>query len=116
MKGLVEYINESRNNFSLTDDERRALSDFIGNVTGNLGDSSDIKRYDALRNELDKDSLDMLNDIYDFLENDEVHRKVNNKTLPIKERELIKQCYDWANDKGYIDEQWDLMDAVEKFI
>ena len=44
MKTLKDYIFESRY-FKFTDDERAAVADLVGFLTGAIGEDVDIKKY-----------------------------------------------------------------------
>ena len=114
-KALAAYhIHESKNTFTLSDSERDALKEFLGVVTGNLGEESEIKKYEGLFKSLEDGEFDKLSDIYDFIEDDRTYPKVTYKNFQQDERQLVKKCFDWAEENGLIDNNYDLMDALEK--
>ena len=108
------HIHESKNTFTLDDNERDALKEFLGIVTGNIGEESEIKKYEGLFKSLGDGEFDKLSDIYDFIEDDRTYPKVTYKNFQQDERQLVKKCIDWAEENDLIDNNYDLMDAAEK--
>ena len=64
MKSINQFINESKN-FKLEDNERQALSDFIGIVCGNLGDQKDQEKIKSVIDPLEDKEILQLRDLYD---------------------------------------------------
>ena len=112
MKAINNYINESKN-FRLTESERDALSDFIGIVCGNLGDDEDQNELKDVINELDNDEISQLKYLHDLLDNDQTYKSIN-RNMIIDDILLIKKLYKLMDDNDLLDEQWDLIDALEK--
>lgn len=113
MKQLTEYIIEGTKNFTLNDSERDALASFIGTLSGNLGEDEEIQSLDVIRKGLTPDEINQLDDLYDFLDNTETYKKVNRSNLK-DEISLIQKIYNLATIANVLDEQWDLIDALEK--
>ena len=112
MKAINNYINESKN-FRLTESERDALSDFIGIVCWNLGDDEDQNELKDVINELDDDEISQLKYLHDLLDNDQTYKSIN-RNMIIDDIPLIKKLYKLMDDNDLLDEQWDLIDALEK--
>ena len=112
MKQLKEYINESKN-FKLEDDERQALSDFIGIVCGNLGDQKDQEELKSVIDPLEDKEILQLRELHDVLDDDQTYKSINRNNI-IDDIPLIKKLYKLTYDNDLLGEQWDLMDAFEK--
>lgn len=112
MKNINQYINESKY-FKLEDDERQALSDFVGVVCGNLGDDEDQNELKNVINELDNDEISQLKYLHDLLDNNQTYKSIN-RNMIIDDIPLIKKLYRLMDDNDLLDEQWDLIDALEK--
>lgn len=112
MKNINQYINESKY-FKLEDDERQALSDFVGVVCGNLGDDEDQNELKDVINELDDDEISQLKYLHDLLDNDQTYKSIN-RNMIIDDIPLIKKLYKLMDDNDLLDENWDLIDALEK--
>ena len=112
MKNINQYINESKY-FKLEDDERQALSDFVGVVCGNLGDDEDQNELKDVINELDNDEISQLKYLHDLLDNNQTYKSIN-RNMIIDDIPLIKKLYKLMNDNDLLDENWDLIDALEK--
>ena len=112
MKAINNYINESKN-FKLTESERDALSDFIRVVCGNLGDDEDQNKLKDVINELDNEEISQLKYLHDLLDNDQTYKSIN-RNMIIDDIPLIKKLYKLMDDNDLLDEQWDLIDALEK--
>ena len=112
MKSINQFINESKN-FKLEDNERQALSDFIGIVCGNLGDKEDQEKIKSVIDPLEDKEILQLRNLYDCLDDEQTYKSINRKTI-IDDIPLIKKIYKLMNDNNLLDEQWDLMDAFEK--
>ena len=112
MKAINNYINESKN-FKLTESERDALSDFRGVVCGNLGDDEDRNELKDVINKLDNDEISQLKYLHDLLDNDQTYKSIN-RNMIIDDIPLIKKLYKLMDDNDLLDEQWDLIDALEK--
>jgi hypothetical protein len=109
---LNQYINESKN-FKLEDDERQALSDFIGIICGNLGDDNEQTQYKEIIDSLEDKEVLQLRELHDCLDDNETYKSINRNTI-IDDITLIKKLYKLADDNDLLDEQWDLIDAFEK--
>lgn len=112
MKNINQYINESKY-FKLEDDERQALSDFVGVVCGNLGDDEDQNELKDVINELDNDEISQLKYLHDLLDNNQTYKSIN-RNMIIDDIPLIKKLYKLMDDNDLLDENWDLIDALEK--
>ena len=112
MKSINQFINESKN-FKLEDNERQALSDFIGIVCGNLGDQKDQEKIKSVIDPLEDKEILQLRDLYDCLDDKQTYKSINRKTI-IDDIPLIKKLYKLMDDNNLLDEQWDLIDAFEK--
>lgn len=112
MKNINQYINESKY-FKLEDDERQALSDFVGVVCGNLGDDEDQNELKNVINELDNDEISQLKYLHDLLDNNQTYKSIN-RNMIIDDIPLIKKLYKLMDDNDLLDENWDLIDALEK--
>jgi len=112
MKAIIQYINESKY-FKLEDDERRALSDFIGVVCGNLGEQEDQEELKAVIDPLEDKEILQLRELHDVLDDDQTYKSINRNNI-IDDIPLIKKIYKLLIDNDLLDEQWDLMDALEK--
>ena len=112
MKNINQYINESKY-FKLEDDERQALSDFVGVVCGNLGDDEDQNELKDVINELDNDEISQLKYLHDLLDNNQTYKSIN-RNMIIDDIPLIKKLYKLMDDNDLFDENWDLIDALEK--
>lgn len=112
MKNINQYINESKY-FKLKDDERQALSDFVGVVCGNLGDDEDQNELKNVINELDNDEISQLKYLHDLLDNNQTYKSIN-RNMIIDDIPLIKKLYKLMDDNDLLDENWDLIDALEK--
>lgn len=113
MKDIKNYINEAKKYFTLEDDERDALTTLIGIITGNLGEDEEIKFYKELFDSFTKEEQDQLNMLYDCLEDRETYKKINRNNIK-DDIPLIKKIYAWMVDNNALQEQWDLIDALEK--
>ena len=112
MKDIKLFITEAKY-FKLKDDERRALSDFIGIVCGNLGDQKDQEELKAVIDPLEDKEVLQLRELHDVLDDDQTYKSINRNNI-IDDIPLIKKIYKLVNDNDLLDEQWDLMDAFEK--
>lgn len=112
MKSIKQFINESKN-FKLEDNERQALSDFIGIVCGNLGDQKDQEELKSVIDPLEDKEILQLRDLHDCLDDKQTYKSINRKTI-IDDISLIKKLYKLMNDNNLLDEQWDLINAFEK--
>lgn len=109
MKSLVEYINESIEIF--TDDDRDSLIEVVGNATGNLGEDSDIKKYQKFIDELSDDDKKNLDDLYDMLDNEETYPKLYKRLFAKDEKLLLKKLAQYAFDNDICD----LSTIIQKF-
>ena len=112
MKSINQFINESKN-FKLEDNERQALSDFIGIVCGNLGDQKDQEKIKSVIDPLENKKIIQIRNIYDCLDDKQTYKSINRKII-IDDIPLIKKLYKLMDDNNLLDEQWDLIDAFEK--
>ena len=112
MKDIKIFINESKY-FKLEDDEREALSDFIGIVCGNLGDQEDQEELKAVIDSLEDKEILQLRDLHDCLDDDQTYKSINRNNI-IDDIPLIKKIYKLLIDNDLLNEQWDLIDALEK--
>ena len=112
MKSINQFIKEKKN-FKLENNERQALSDFIGIVCGNLGDQKDQEGLKSVIDPLEDKEILQLRDLHDCLDDEQTYKSINRKTI-IDDIPLIKKIYKLMNDNNLLDEQWDLMDAFEK--
>ena len=112
MKSINQFINESKN-FKLENNERKALSDFIGIVCGNLGDQEDQEKIKSVIDTLEDKEILQLRDLHDCLDDEQTYKSINRKTI-IDDIPLIKKLYKLMDDNNLLDKQWDLMDAFEK--
>ena len=108
MKSLVEYINESIEIF--TDDDRNSLIEVVGNATGNLGEDSDIKKYQKFIDDLSDNDKKNLDDLYDMLDNKETYPKLYKRLFAKDEKLLLKKLAQYAFDNDICD----LSTIVEK--
>ena len=113
MKKLNEYINEAKKNFTLEDDERNALATLVGIICGDLGEDEEIKFYKSFYDSLSNEEKDQLSMLHDFLEDTETYKKVSRNNIK-DDIPLIKKIYAWMVDNDALQEQWDLIDALEK--
>ena len=113
MKKLKTYITETSKNFTLTDSERDALAEFIGLVTGCIGETKDIKQYKPLLDSLSDEERQQAEQLFDFLDNYETYPKVNRSNMK-NDIELASRLIDWAWERDLIDDNWDLQNAWEK--
>lgn len=112
MKDLVQYICEAQKP-ALNQYERDAVSNLLGIATGNLGEDDDIKAYEPFMKDLSEEEKGMLNDIYDFLSNGEVYKRVRKSQLDKDELAVLKKFFDWCIEN--IDEvDSDFEDGAEK--
>lgn len=112
MKDIQSFIYESKN-FKLEDDERRALSDFIGIVCGNLGEQEDQENLKAVIDPLEDKEILQLRELHDVLDDDQNYKTINRNNI-VDDIPLIKKIYKLMEDNDLLGEQWDLMDAFEK--
>lgn len=112
MKDIQSFIYESKN-FKLEDDERQALSDFIGIVCGNLGEQEDQENLKAVIDPLEDKEILQLRELHDVLDDDQNYKTINRNNI-VDDIPLIKKIYKLMEDNDLLGEQWDLMDAFEK--
>lgn len=112
MKSINDYINESKN-FKLTDSEREALSDCIGVICGTLGDEEDRNEFKDIIDSLNSDEISQLKNLYDCLDDDQTYKYINRNNI-IDDIPLIKKMYKLMVDNDLLNENWDLIDALEK--
>lgn len=112
MKTISDYINESKN-FKLTNDERGALSDFIGVICGNIGDDEDQNKLKYVIDELGDEEISQLKDLHDCLDNTQTYKSINRNVI-IDDISLIKKLYKLMNNNDLFNKNWDLIDALEK--
>ena len=86
MKSLVEYINESIEIFT---DDRDSLIEVVWNATGNLGEDSDIKKYQKFIDELSDEDKKNLDDLYDMLDNEETYPKLYKRLFTKDEKKIF---------------------------
>lgn len=113
MKNLNTYIIEKNNNWKLGDDERNALSDFIGVLCGNLGDENDQKEFKIVIDSLDDKEIEQLKDLHDCLDNNQTYKTIN-RNIIVDDIPLINKIYKLMDDNDLFNENWDLIDAFEK--
>lgn len=113
MKDISKFLIESSKYFTLNDDERSALSELAGILCGNLGDEDDAKHFDKVITQLSKDEIEQLDLLHDFLDDVNTYKKVNRSNIK-DDIPLIQKIYNLLNDNDLLDEQWDLIDALEK--
>lgn len=104
MKNFYEYIIEGSKYWTLNNDERLALSEFIETI---ISDKNDIW------NDLSKSEQEELDEIYDVLTDTETYRKVTYHQLS-SDLDLLNKIYHSAKDNDLLGSQWDLIDAFEK--
>ena len=80
MKTLKDYIFESRY-FKFTDDERAAVADLVGFLTGAIGEDADIKKYAEYWNVLSNDEQEQMNELYDVLDNEQDWPVINRNNI-----------------------------------
>jgi hypothetical protein len=112
MKAINNYINESKN-FKLTESERDALSDFIGVICGNIGDDEDQNELKDVIDKLNDDEISQLKDLHDCLDDNQTYKSINRNVI-IDDISLIKKLYKLMDDNDLLNENWDLIDALEK--
>ena len=112
MKTINQFINESKY-FKLEDDERRALSDLIGILCGNLGDEHDMEELQPVLVSLSKNDIIQLKNLHDCLDDNETYKLINRNNI-IDDIPLIKKIYKLMDDNDLLGKQWDLIDAFEK--
>ena len=112
MKAINNYINESKN-FKLAESERDALSDFIGVICGNLGDDEDQSELKDVISKLDDNEISQLKDLHDCLDDNQTYKSINRNVI-IDDISLIKKLYKLMDDNDLLNENWDLIDALEK--
>lgn len=104
MKDLNIYLNESRQ-YALSEDERTALDVLIGFLTGNLGDTEDIEKFDDFKKTLSKDELDEFENIYDYLDDDVTFKKVRISSMWTDIRkETLRKFLQYVCDNEYWDD------------
>lgn len=114
MKNLNTYINEKKNTFELNIDERRALGFLIGTALGNLGEDDEIKQFKKFMDSLSDEEKEDLESLYDMLSDTDNYKKIYQKNIMSEEITLIDKLYHYCEDNDMLDEQWDLIDALEK--
>lgn len=114
MKSLKEYINESSINEShvLSDDDRNQLIEIIGFASGNLGYEQDIKKYNKFIKTLSDEEIDLLNDLYDVVDNKETHPKLYKRIFSKDEIKLLNKLSDYVFDND-IDDLSEIMDKLQ---
>ena len=113
MKNIKEYIIEGKKYFTLDNDERQALSDFVGIICGNLGDQKDQEYLKAVIDPLEDKEILQLRDLHDCLDDSQTYKSIN-RNIIIDDIPLIKKIYKLADDNNLLGENWDLIDALEK--
>lgn len=119
MKNLKEYITESKS-WKFSDSERDAFTTSLGNMLGHLGDDEDIERYKEFKETINDNEFNILNHIYDFLEDYEKYPLIKSRMLDKNEMTILTRFAQWMfdNDAANFDSRtdWDLMDAYEKIL
>jgi len=121
MKHITDYITEGTKYFKLEDNEREALTTFIGHVIGAWGSDEELKPFEVIKNALSEKELKQLDDVFQYvLDNDQEYPRVNRNVI-IDEIPVILKVLQIAegNDLLKLDandnhDDWDLLDAYEK--
>lgn len=109
MKSLKNYIISESKSFTLTDNEREALAEFVGILCGHI-ENKDIT--DAI--EVDIDKKDRLMDAYDLLEDKITYPNINHKVFK-NEYKVVREYVLYADEKRLFERDPDMLDVVEKF-
>lgn len=117
MKDIKAYLmNESSSKyFELNMHEREALAEFIGVLSGNIGDKDDNSAYEEVYKTLNDEEKEQLDALYDFLEDTRTYKKANNSTMK-GDITLLRSIYEIMANNNAFGDNWDLIDAFEKII
>lgn len=114
MIAFNEYINESQK-FKLTEDERSSVAQQLGFLLGYLGDKKDIEKFNNYKESLCTDDIELLNEIYDLLDDTTTYYTINNSILHKSERRYLNNLLKYMEDHDMIDyRDYDLISAYEK--
>lgn len=114
MKSIIEYINEGKS-WSLSDYQRQAFCTELGFMTGNLGDSDEIAKYEEFRKTLSDKELKQFNDLFDLFDDEQTYRKINSRMVK-DELPLLKRFAEYLDLEDIAGNNWDLIDAYEKIL
>lgn len=109
MKSLSQFINESSKSFTLDSGERQALAEFVGLISGILGDEGN--QFTDI--EVDNDDKKALEDAYDVLDDEHTYPKIS-KRLIKGDIPVLKKYLNMAWKNGNMDANHDLQDAMDK--
>ena len=113
MKTLKDYIFETRY-FKFTDDERAAVADLVGFLTGAIGENADIKKYSEYWDVLSNDEQEQMNELYDVLDN-EYNWPVINRNIIKDDIELLANFLNWVDENDlWGDVEYEGISALEK--
>ena len=113
MKTLKDYIFESRY-FKFTDDERAAVADLVGFLTGAIGEDAEIKKYSEYWNVLSNDEQEQMNELYDVLDN-EHNWPVINRNIIKDDIKLLANFLNWVDENDlWGDVGYEGISALEK--
>ena len=113
MKTLKDYIFESRY-FKFTDDERAAVADLVGFLTGAIGETADIKKYSEYWDVLSNDEQEQMHELYDVLDN-EYNWPVINRNNIKDDIELLANFLNWVDENDlWGDVEYEGISALEK--
>lgn len=120
MKTLKDYLITESKSWKFNDDERDAFASALGTMLGNLGEEDEMEKYGDFKKTVDDEEFNMLDHIYDFLEDYENYSVVRSKMFDKNEIAILARFSQWlsdndaANFNGRTD--WDLIDAYEKIL
>lgn len=113
MISLTEYlINEARS-FTLTDSERGEVAILLGYLTGNLGEDSDIKKYNEYWSALSDEEQQQLNELYDVFNDENSWPKINNRIIK-DDISLLVNFLNWVDENELWNDDTDGVSALEK--
>ena len=95
--------------------EREALTEFIGVLSGNIGDKDDHSAYEEVYKILNNEEKEQLDALYEFLEDTRTYKKANNSTMK-GDIALLKSIYNIMANNNAFGDNYDLIDAFEKII
>lgn len=114
MKQLSTYIFEARS-FTITNGERNALECVLGFVTGDLGDESEIKKYEEFASNLSEEDIKTLNSLYNVISDDQTYTKITKRILDKKEISLLKLLLTYIDENDlYGDFEYELSNIIDK--
>ena len=100
--------------FRLESNERDALAELIGMMTGALGEDEDIKKHEQFISSLSKEEQNQLSELYDVLSDKQSYRTVNSSILKY-DIPVLKKVSKYMSNNAEGDE-YDLVSAFGKIL